>query len=146
MRKFFLTVLLMCSFATLAHAEDKTCGQMMAEKAVLPAKMAEVMTAVVGMLDAHAKFMLDGKTKEGKKEATALQALAKHHKGLATAFTKTSEAMKKMAEVPGAPHDMGKMMADPAIGASMKEMVRTHKEMIALLQKEVADMEAGAPK
>ena len=123
-----------------AYAE-KTCGQMIAEKAVLPAKMAEVMQAVTDMMDAHAKYMLTNKDKDSKKEAAALQKLAKEHKALSASFKKTADGMKKLADLPGAPHDMGKMMADPAIQASMKAMLQTHKDMAALLQKEVTEME-----
>jgi hypothetical protein len=146
MNKILVAALLACTFATVAHAEDKTCGQMMAAKAVLPAKMAETMTAVANMFDAHAKFMLEGKTKEGKKEADAFKGVAKQHRDLAAGFKKTAESMNKLATLPAAPHDMAKMMADPGIGAAMQEMMRTHKEMVALLQKEIADMEAMGKK
>ncbi len=142
---------LLAAFALLAaplsaHADGKTCGQMLADKAVLPAKMAEVMTAVTNMMEAHAKFMMTNKDKDSKKEAAALQKVAKEHKALAAAFKKTSESMKKLADLPGAPHDVSKLMADPAIMASMKAMLTTHKEMIALMQKEVTEMESMAPK
>ena len=54
--------------------------------------------------------------------------------------------MKKLADLPGADHDMAKMAADPKIAESMGPMLSTHKAMVALMQKEIAEMEAMAPK
>lgn len=131
-----------------AAAADKTCGQMMSEKAVLPAKMAELVTAVATMADAHANFMLtsEPKSKEAAAEAEGMKKLAQMHRDSAVAFTKIAESLKAAAAWPAAPHDMKKMMADPKIQESMKLMLSTHKEMAALLQKEVAMMEQPAPK
>ncbi len=127
-----------------ARADDKTCGQMIAERSALPAKMAQLMTAVTHMLDAHAKLMVAGKSKEGKKEAAELKKLSKLHAGLAANFKKTAEAMKKLYAMPGAPHDPAKMAEDPKVGEAMKELITSQKEMIALMQKDLAAMEGHA--
>jgi hypothetical protein len=132
-----------------APAADKgpTCGQMMAEKAVLPAKMAELVTAVAANAEAHAAFMLstEPKSKEAAAEAEGLRKLAQIHRDLAIQFTKTSEAMKSAAAWPAAPHDMAKMQVDAKISESNKAMLTTHRDMAAMLQKEVAMMEKQAP-
>jgi hypothetical protein len=128
--------------AAPAPAGGPTCGQMMASKAVLPAKMAEVMAAVSEMLEAHAAFMIAGKTKEGAKEAAGMKKIAKMHKDLGALFTKTAAEMTKAGSWAAAPHDMAAMKADPKIQAAMAKMLQTHKDMAALLNKEVAEMEA----
>ena len=43
-----------------------------------------------------------------------------------------------------APHDMAKLSSDPKIGAATKKLVAAQKDLIVLLQKMVADMEAQA--
>jgi 2-oxoglutarate dehydrogenase E2 component (dihydrolipoamide succinyltransferase) len=117
-------------------------GQMIASKAPLPTKMAEVMTAVADMLEAHAALVKAGKTKEGAKEAAGLKKVAADHRALAKLFTKTAANMGKATSWPAAPPDMNAMASDPAMTAAMQKMIATHKEMIALMQKEVAEMEA----
>jgi len=145
-RTSLVVTALLASVPALAQAE-KTCGQMIAEKAVLPEAMSKLMLAITEMMEAHAKFMLEGKpSREAKMEAKAVQSLAKQHRSQAAAFVKTAAAMKGLAELPGAPHDMAKMMADPRIQASMKELLATQRVLVALLQKEVAEMSAQGGK
>jgi HD superfamily phosphohydrolase YqeK len=55
---------------------------------------------------------------------------------------KASEEMKKAASWAGAPHDMAKMMSDPKLAEASKKMVEIHKEIIAMFQKSLAEMEA----
>jgi hypothetical protein len=119
-----------------------SCGQMTASKAVLPAKMAELTTAVADMYDAHAAFMATDKSKEAMAEVEGLKKLALQHRELAAMFTKTSESMKGAAAWPVVAHDHTKMMADKKLMESMGKMLTTHKEMAALMQKEIAEMEA----
>lgn len=145
MKILLLVSALVLGTASVASAEDHaghSCGQMVASKAVLPTKMAEVMTAVADMFDAHAAIMLASKNKDGAKEAAGLKKIAKNHRDLSTAFSKAAAEMSKAATWPNAPHDMAAMKADAKLGASMQKMLATHKEMIALMQKEVAEMEA----
>lgn len=142
MKKIVLGFVMVVGLLGTASADSKggkTCGQMMAEKADLPAKMSEVMTSVADMMDAHAKLMTG--SKEAKQEAAAFTKMAKEHRDLATRFKKTSDGMKKMGDLPAAEHDMAKMKADPKVQASMKAMLQSHKDMIALMQREVAEME-----
>jgi hypothetical protein len=121
---------------------EATCGQMISSMAPIPAKLSEGATSVADMLDAHAAFM--GKDKDSVAEAKGLRALAKTHMRVAAELKKTSDEMKKAASWPAAPHDMAKMNADPKLAAATQKMIDTHKEIIAMFQKMVADMEAQA--
>jgi hypothetical protein len=123
-------------------AAMETCGQMIAGMAGIPAKLSEGATSVADMLDAHAAIM--GKDKEGMAEAKGLRALAKTHRQVAAELTKASGEMKKAEHWPAAPHDMAKMTTDPKLQAANQKVIDTHKEIIAMLQKMVADMETQA--
>ena len=137
-----LIAALLLSLVTLApaHAADQpamaaaapTCGQMTANMAVIPEKLAMGATSVAEMEEAHAKFMSANKDKASQAEVKGLRELAKTHKQIAA---------KKAASWPAAPHDMAKMKADPELMAASKKVLEAHKEIIAEMQKMVANME-----
>jgi hypothetical protein len=128
------------SAAAHGPGDQMSCGQKIAGMAGIPAKLSEGASSVADMLDAHAALM--GKEKEAAAEAKGLRALAKTHKQIAASLTKASEEMKKAANWPAAPHDMAKMMSDPKLAAASQKVIDVHKEIIAMMQKMVADMEA----
>jgi hypothetical protein len=156
MKNMILISLLLCGSSSIALAEKApahaghaghSCGQMISAKAALPKKMAEVMTSVADMMDAHAAIMTASKTKEASLEVAGLKKIAADHRALAESFQKTADDMSKASSWPNAPHDMNAMKSDPKLGAAMQKMLAAEKDMIALLQKEVADTEAmGAKK
>jgi len=51
------------------------------------------------------------------------------------------QELKKAASWPAAPHDMAKMKADPELNAAMRKVLDVHKEIIAEMQKMVANIE-----
>jgi hypothetical protein len=130
----------MAGHAMAAKAEQPSCGQMISGMAPIPAKLSEGASSVADMLEAHAALM--GKDKDSVAEAKGLRAIAKTHKQIAASMTKASEEMKKAASWPAAPHDMAKMSADPKLAETSKKVIEVHKEIIAMFQKMVADMEA----
>jgi hypothetical protein len=119
--------------------QQESCGQMVSGMSGLPAKMAEGNTSVADVVDAHAALL--GKDKESAAEAKGMRALAKTYRQVASDLNKASDEMKKAASWPAAPHDMAKMQSDPKLTAATKKMIDVHKEIIAMLQKNVADME-----
>ena len=123
-------------------ADSPTCGQMISGMAPIPAKLAEGATSVAEMLDAHAALM--GKEKASLAEARGLRAIAKTHMQIAASLRKASEEMKRAAKWPAAPHDMAKMGSDPKLAAANKKVLEVHKELVAMFQKMIADMEAQA--
>ena len=130
--------------AMAAKADQPTCGQMISSMAPIPAKLSEGASSVADMWEAHAALM--GKDKDSVAEAKGLRAIAKTHKQIAASLMKASEEMKKAASWPAAPHDMAKMMADPKMAETSKKVMEVHKEIIAMFQKMVADMEAQQKK
>jgi hypothetical protein len=128
-----------------AHAAEPkrgqpTCGEKIASMAAIPAKLAEGAESVAEMWEAHSALM--GNDKESQAEVKGLRPLIKGHKQIAASLRKESEEMKKAASWPAAPHDMEKMMSDPKAAAAMQKLMQVHKDIIALMQKSLADMEA----
>jgi hypothetical protein len=121
-------------------AEQPTCGMMISGMSAIPAKLSEGAASVADMWEAHAALM--GKDKDSQAEAKGLRAMAKTHKQIAASLMKASEEMKKAASWPAAPHDMAKMSADPKLAETSKKVMEVHKEIVAMLQKMLADMEA----
>ena len=130
----------MAAQAPAGKTEQPTCGQMMAGMAPIPAKLSEAAAAVADMLEAHAALL--GKDKDSAVEAKGLRAFAKSHRAISASLAKASEDDKKAASWPAAPHDMAKKMADPKLAAANKKMIEVRKELIAMFQKMVDDMEA----
>lgn len=122
-----------------AKGMHATCGQMTASMAGLPAKMGEGASAVADVLDAHVALL--GKDKDSATEAKAMRAIAKQYRQVAADYAKASDEMKKAANWPNAPHDMAKMRSDPKLSAATQKLIDVNKEIIAMLQKAVADME-----
>lgn len=125
-----------------AKGAEPTCGQMMAGMSVAPAKLSEVVTAVADVLDAHVALMEPQKDKATQTEIKALRAIAKTHRQLATDASKTAAEMKKAESVPGAPHDMSKFKADAKLNEASQRMLTKQKELVAVVQKMIADQEA----
>jgi hypothetical protein len=130
----------MAAKAAPAKADHATCGQMISGMAPIPAKLSEGASSVADMLEAHAALM--GKDKDSMAEAKGLRAIAKTHKQIAALMVKASEEMAKASSWPAAPHDMAKMGSDPKLAAASQKVIDIHKEIIAMFQKMVADMEA----
>jgi hypothetical protein len=126
--------------AAAGKSDTPTCGQMVSGMAAIPAKLATGAEAVAEVWEAHATLM--GKDKDSQTEVKGLHALAKSHKQLAAHLKKESEDMKKAAGWPDAPHDMAKMTSDPKLTAATQKLIEAHKEIIALMQKSLADLEA----
>jgi hypothetical protein len=126
-----------------AMANQPTCGQMIASKAVIPQKLAAGATSVAEMMDVHAKIMSANKDKASQAEVKGLREIAKSQRQVATDLDKVMNEMKKAGSWPAAPHDMDKMKSDPELKSATEKAIAAHKEIIAELQKTVAEMEKG---
>jgi hypothetical protein len=124
------------SFVAYAAGEGgKSCGQMTAESAPMPAKIAELMTAYADEADAHAAFMASNKDKNAQAEADGLKKLATQYRETAASLTKTADAMKAAAAWPNVPHDMKKMHADAKLKAAMDKTMALQKEFGEMVAK-----------
>ncbi|OGQ13657.1 MAG: hypothetical protein A2138_01475 [Deltaproteobacteria bacterium RBG_16_71_12] len=132
----FGTVALFVSVALAGDPPAKTCGQMTAEAAAMPAKVAELMTAYAAEAEAHAAFIgaIKG-DKNATAEADAMKKLAASYKDSAAALTKTADAMKAAAAWPAVKHDMKAMQADAKVKAAMDKVGGLQKDFGAMVAK-----------
>ncbi len=135
-------------FASAAVAADKpagemgtdiTCGQMIASKAPMPAKMGEMMEHFGMYAQGHAKTV-DKKDKTGKAEIALMTRMAKDHLALAKSLKAMAAAMEKGKDIPHPAHDE-KAMMDPALMEHMKMGVAAQKELANMMLEDARKMD-----
>ncbi len=125
----------MAKGAPAADGNMKTedCAAMMRSLVPLPAKFAELMTAVADDMDGHAAWVGSSKDKTAKAEAAAMKKLGKDHREVATQMKKIVADMEAGGKLAPAPHDMTK--ADPKMGERLMKQASLEREMAALMIK-----------
>ena len=121
-------VSLTVSVAFAGDSPGKSCGQMTAEAAGMPAKVAELMTAYADEADAHAAFMAGSKEKGAAAEADGQKKLAHSYRDSAAMLAKTADAMRGASAWPAVKHDMKAMMADAKLKSAMDKVAALQKE------------------
>ncbi|HEU4827944.1 MAG TPA: hypothetical protein VFT04_02000 [Gemmatimonadales bacterium] len=112
--------------------DELTCGKGLAASSALPAKIAELTTAVAEILERHMKA-LDLSDENSRRERALYDRLAREHRDSAAALADTAERMAAARDLPMGAHDMA-AMADPAMGAAFERFVRLEEELLQLLQ------------
>jgi hypothetical protein len=116
-------------------ADQRTCGNGLAENAVLPRGMGRVAFALAGVLECHTKA-LDVKDPAGRKEYDAYRRLVDELRGLAPQLRTLAEQMAGYRDLPMTRHDPA-AMASPDARASLQGLVDVEQELLAVLQKQV---------
>ena len=88
--------------------EKQTCGKVLADRSVLPAKIGQLIAAMVENLEAHQET-LDGTDENGKLELHAYVKLAHEFRCVATQVQATAADMAGYRDLPMARHDPAKM-------------------------------------
>ena len=97
--------------------EQQTCGRGLAEHAVLPAQLAEVVEAMADNLQAHMQAL-----EEQRQAAGRLRAIAGE--------------MAAARDLPMGRHDI-QTMTSPEVGDAFARFVKAKQELLALLQRMV---------
>lgn len=82
----------------------ESCGAELAESAVVPEKIAELMQHVASNLEAHAAWVGDS-VEAARQEREALLSVAEGYRAIAAAGFGAAAFMRGLAELPPAPHD-----------------------------------------
>jgi hypothetical protein len=82
----------------------QSCGVELAEDAVVPKLLGELMAHVAENMDAHARWV-GAATAEAAAEQRALEQLARDYRSIAAAAARASETMRAMRTLSAAPHD-----------------------------------------
>ncbi len=120
--------------------DEPTCGKGLAAAAGLPAKLAELLTALADTLKAH-RPALDLGEAAGREEDEAYAALVAEYSELAAGLAATARRMEGYRTLPMATHDEA-TMADPARMAPYARFVATQRELVTMLTASVAQGEA----
>src|SRR5688572_3225526 len=116
----------------MSMENQPTCGRGLAEHAVLPAKLGELIGALAENLETHMKA-LDLKDENSRKEYDAYRELATDHRKIATALQATARQMAGYRDLPMGRHDQ-KAMSAPNVREAFEKFVRLEQELLALLQ------------
>jgi hypothetical protein len=113
--------------------EQQTCGQGLAENAMLPAKLGELISAVGGILEAHIPS-LDKTDDRSRKEGQVYQRLAEAHRGASLQLEAIARQMAESRDLPMGRHDEA-AMASPAVFHSFQRFVQVEEDLISMLQR-----------
>jgi hypothetical protein len=119
----------------ISMESQPTCGQGLAENAVLPAKLGELTASLAENLEAHMKA-LDPKDKNAKKELDAYRKLATELRRIGDELEAIATAMAGYRDLPVGRHD-AKAMSGPKVRPAFEKFVTLEQELLALLQKRV---------
>jgi hypothetical protein len=120
--------------------DEPTCGKGIAASAGLPARLAELLTALADTLDAH-RPALDLDEPAGRREDEAYATLVSDQRQIASRLESLARRMEGYRDLPMASHDMT-VMAQPERMAPYGRFVAIERELAGMLQQAVADGEA----
>jgi hypothetical protein len=112
-------------------ADQRTCGQGLAEHSLLPAKLAKLTASVAENLEVHMEA-LDLTDENAKKEHRVYRKLAKEHRKIARQLLAIGEEMAGCRDLPMGRHDQ-RAMSSPQVVEAFENFVRVEQELLALL-------------
>ena len=112
--------------------EQPTCGKGLAENSALPAKMGEVLAAMVENLEMHMKA-LDLNDENSRQEHEAYERLVKAYRQIALQLRATAEEMAGYRDLPMGKHDP-KAMTHPRVRDAFENFVQRKQELLSLLE------------
>jgi hypothetical protein len=115
------------------HGDRPTCGEGLAANAVLPAKLAELMTAQAKVLERHTRA-LDLTDATAQKELDAYTKLERAHRDVAGELADLAEEMASNRTLPMGRHDMTVMTDPKGQMEAFRRFVAVEQELLALLQ------------
>ena len=116
----------------MSTPDQPTCGKGLAENSVLPAKLSELIAAMVENLVAHMKA-LDLTDQNSRTEYDAYERLAKEHRQIAVQLQLVSDQMAGYRGLPMGRHDE-KAMVHPRVRDAFEKLVQRKQELLALLE------------
>ena len=112
--------------------EPSTCGQGLAGRSSLPAKLGELFAAQAAILETHARA-LDPEDLQARHELDAYAAVVVAHRDIADRLTALAEQMASYRDLPMAPHDEA-AMSDTVTLSAFENFIQAERELATLLQ------------
>ena len=113
--------------------DQPTCGEGLAANAVLPAKLAELMSARAEVLKVHTRA-LDLTDAAAQKELDAYASLERAHRDVANELADLAEEMASYRTLPMGRHDVTVMSDPKGQMETFRRFVAVEQELLALLQ------------
>jgi hypothetical protein len=113
-------------------ADQPTCGQGLAERSALPAKLGGLTASLADNLEAHTEA-LDLSDKNAKDEHTVYLRLVQQHRAIAAQLDAVGEEMAGYHDLPMGKHDP-EAMSSPRVVAAFERYVKGEEELLVLLQ------------
>ena len=120
--------------------EQETCGQGLAENAVLPKTLGEAIASMADVLEAHMPS-LDLKDPDARPEYEAYASLVAQQRRIAEQLQAVADEMAGYADLPMGRHDSA-LMASPRVAEAFRQFVEAEKAALALLEQRVAGDDA----
>jgi hypothetical protein len=119
----------------MVEQQTQTCGQGVADNAVLPALLAEVTEAMASNLQVHmAALELDDEP--ARQEHAVYLRLTEEHRQASARLRGISQEMAAARDLPMGRHDQ-QAMSSPEVAEAFQRLVRAKQELLALLQRMV---------
>ena len=123
-------------------SEQQTCGKGLADRSALPAKLAELIAAMVENLEAHQQA-IEVTDENDKLELYTYVTLAQEFRRIGAQLQSTAEHMARSRNLAMAKHNPVKM-ADPKIVDAFTKFVRLEEDLLALLRRATEEELAAA--
>jgi hypothetical protein len=130
---------------TTNATDQPTCGKGLAANAVLPARLAELLTVQAEVLERHMQA-IDLTDPNGQAELDAYTALARAHRASAAELAKLAEQMASYRDLPMARHDMTVMTNPQGQMEAFRRFVAIEQELMAVLQAKLQEDQKLLPK
>jgi hypothetical protein len=112
-------------------AQPQTCGQGLAEHAVLPERIAPMIDALADNLETHVQA-LDLTDPDARAERDAYERLASQHRGIAAQLEAVGAEMAGYEDLPMGRHDEAALTSVEAVDA-FERFARAQTELLAVL-------------
>jgi hypothetical protein len=122
----------------MAEQQTQTCGQGVADNAVLPARLAEVVEAMADNLQAHMQA-LELDDEPARQEHAVYLRLTEEHRQAAARLRGIGAEMAAARDLPMGRHDQ-QAMSSPEVAEAFQRLVGAKQQLLALLQ-EMAELD-----
>jgi hypothetical protein len=121
-------------------ADDQpTCGKGLAANAILPERLAALLSAMATMLENHLRALDPGEA-NGRLERDAYERLVSDQRALASGLEELARAMAGYRDLPMARHAMGPLTDQTSRGV-LAAFIEAERELAALLQRQIRELE-----
>ena len=117
--------------------DQQTCGKGIAEHAVIPARIGELVASTARVLEVHMKA-LDMTDPNSRAEHDAYRELATTHRRIAAELATLAERMASYRDLPMGKHDMAQMMS-PAPRHAFAGLVKSEEALGEVLKARIEE-------